>query len=86
MSKMGGVWLRETKVYLPGCVLGLWALIRIKECAIIRIVFTLQEATVCFNDDEEEKRAIPSQKDKRCAGVGEASTCDHTHITTGLTS
>ena len=60
------------------------------ECSVnrplIRITFTLQEATVCFSDDEEEKHVVRSQKDKRCAGVGEACTCDHTHITTGLTS
>ena len=39
------------------------------ECSVnrasIRITFTLQEATVCFNDDEEEKRVVRSQKDKR---------------------
>ena len=32
------------------------------ECSVnrplIRITFTLQEATVCFSDDEEEKRVV----------------------------
>ena len=32
---------------------------------LIRITFTLQEATVCLSDDEEEKCVVLSQKDKR---------------------
>ena len=54
------VQLIDSEEYLPGCVLRLWALIRIKECALIRIAFTLQEATVCFSDDEEEKCVVRS--------------------------
>ena len=39
------------------------------ECSVnrslIRITFTLQEATVCFSDDKEEKHVVRLQKDKR---------------------
>ena len=68
------VQLFDSEEYLLGsCVLGLWALIRIKECALFRINFTLQEATLCFSDDKEEKCAIRSQK-RREVCVGRAST------------
>ena len=48
------------------------------ECSVnwpsIRITFMLQEATVCFSDDEEEKRVVCSQKTRgECgAGMGQA--------------